>query len=125
MDFPGGSVLRNLPANSGDASLIPGSGRWPGKGNGNLLQCSCLGNPKDRGACRAIVHRVTKDLDMTERLNSNKRLAPHLLCLSLQPRLLTQCLMWTVLRKGAWAKHSRQKASSTHPESYPSHHHVA
>jgi len=59
-------VLRNPPANAGDTSLIPVSGRWPGKGNGNLLQYSCLENPKDRGTCRAIVHRVTKDSDMTE-----------------------------------------------------------
>ena len=39
----------NLPANAGDIGLIPGSGRPPGEGNGNLLQYSCLGNPMDRG----------------------------------------------------------------------------
>ena len=38
----------------------PGSGRSPGEGNGNPLQYSCLGNPMDRGAWRARVHRVTK-----------------------------------------------------------------
>ena len=37
-DFPGGAVVKNLPANAGDASLIPGSGRSPGVGNGNPFQ---------------------------------------------------------------------------------------
>ena len=49
-DFPGGSVIKNSPANAGDAGLIPGSGRFPGEGNGNPLQYSCLGNAIDRGA---------------------------------------------------------------------------
>ena len=47
MGFPGGSVVKNLPANAGDTGdvgLIPGSGRSPGVGNGNLLQYSCLEN---------------------------------------------------------------------------------
>ena len=48
--FPGGSVVKNPPANAGDLGLIPGSGRSPGEGNGNPLQYSCLGNPMDRGA---------------------------------------------------------------------------
>ena len=45
-------VVKNLPANSGDAGdmgSIPGSGRFPGEGNGNPLQSSCLENPMDRG----------------------------------------------------------------------------
>ena len=45
---------------SEDTGSIPGSGRSPGEGNGNPLQHSCLGNPMDRGAWRAIVHGVTK-----------------------------------------------------------------
>jgi len=49
-DFPGGSVIENPHANPGDKDLIPGSGRSPGEGNGNLLQYSCLGNPMDREA---------------------------------------------------------------------------
>ena len=52
-----------MPANAGDArdtSLIPGSGRSPGGGNGNPLQYSCLGNLMDRGAWWAIVHGVTR-----------------------------------------------------------------
>ena len=44
MGFPGGSVVESLPASAGDTGLIPGSGRCPGEGNGNPLQCSCLGN---------------------------------------------------------------------------------
>ena len=48
--LPGGSVVKNPPANSGDAGLIPVSGRSPGEGNDNTLQYSCLGNPMDRGA---------------------------------------------------------------------------
>ena len=48
--FPGGSVVKNLPANAGDTGSIPGWGRSPGEGNGNPLQCSCLENPMDRGA---------------------------------------------------------------------------
>ena len=46
--------------NAGDPGSIPGSGRSPREGNGNPLQHSCLENPRDRGACQAIVHRVAK-----------------------------------------------------------------
>ena len=53
-------MVKNPPANSGDLSLIPGSGRSPEEGNGSLLQYSCLGNPMDRGAWWATVHRVAK-----------------------------------------------------------------
>ena len=50
---PGGSVVKNLPANAGEADSIPWSGRSPGEGNGNPLQYSWLGNPMDTGAWRA------------------------------------------------------------------------
>ena len=53
--FPGGSVVRNLPANTGDSGLIPGWGRSCGKGNGNPLQYSCLGIPMDRGTWQVTV----------------------------------------------------------------------
>ena len=43
-----------------DVSLIPGLGRSPRKGNGNPLQYSCLGNPMDTGAWRALIHGVTR-----------------------------------------------------------------
>ena len=56
MGFPGSSMVKNPPANAGDAGdmgSIPGSGRSHGEGNGNLLQYSCLENPMDRGAWQA------------------------------------------------------------------------
>ena len=45
--FPGGSVVKNTPTNAGDVGSIP-VGRYPGEGNSNPLQYSCLGNPMDR-----------------------------------------------------------------------------
>ena len=48
-----------------DVGSVPELGRSPGEGNSNPLQYSCLGNPMDRGAWRATVHRVTKELDTT------------------------------------------------------------
>ena len=53
-------MVKNPPAKAGDLGSIPGSGRSPGGGNGNLLQYSCLGNPIDRGAWWATVHGVAK-----------------------------------------------------------------
>ena len=46
-------MVKNLPINTGDAGLIPGSGRSPGGGNGSPFQSSCLGNHMGRGACWA------------------------------------------------------------------------
>ena len=63
--FPGGSVVKNTPANAGDVDSMPGSGRGPGEGNGNPLQYSCLGNPMERGAWWATVHGVVES-DMTK-----------------------------------------------------------
>ena len=56
-------MVKNLPANTGDTSLIPGLGGSLEEGNGNPLQYSCLGNLMDRGACWPTVHGVTKELD--------------------------------------------------------------
>ena len=56
-------MIRNLPANTEDAGLIPGSGRSRGQGNGYPLQYSCLGNPLDRGAWRVTVHSFAKESD--------------------------------------------------------------
>ena len=58
--LPSGTVVKNMPANAGDAGSIPGSGRSPGVGNGNLLQYYCLENPMDRGAWQATVYGVAK-----------------------------------------------------------------
>ena len=65
--LPGGSRVKNQPANAGDKGSIPGSKRSPGEENGNPLQYSCLENSMDRGAWWAIVHRVA-EADTTERL---------------------------------------------------------
>ena len=53
-------MVKNPPANAGDVGSIPGSGRSPGGGNGNPLKYSCLENPKDRRAWRAMVHGAAK-----------------------------------------------------------------
>ena len=66
-------MIKNLPADAGDlreAGSIPGSEGFPGGGNGNPLQYSCLENPKDRGAWRATVHRVTKSQTGLKRLST-------------------------------------------------------
>ena len=60
LGFPGGSLLKNLPASAGDTGLIPGSGGSPGGENANPLQYSCLENPMDRGAWQAIVHGIAE-----------------------------------------------------------------
>ena len=57
---PFGSAGKESTCNARDLGLIPGLGRSPEEGNGNSLQDSYLGNPMDRGAGRATVHRVTK-----------------------------------------------------------------
>ena len=64
-------VVKNLPANANardvrDMGLIPASGRSSGGGHGNLLQYSCLENSIDRGAWRAMVHRVIESQAQTE-----------------------------------------------------------
>ena len=53
LGFPGGTAVKNLPANAGDA--VPGSGRSPGEGSGNPLAYSCLENPMDGGAWQTAV----------------------------------------------------------------------
>ena len=66
-------MVKNLPANAGDlrdVGSIPGSGRSPGEGNGNPLQYSCLGNPRDRGAWWATVFGVA-ELDTTEHAHTS------------------------------------------------------
>ena len=65
MGFPDGEVVKNPPANTGDRSLIPGSGRSPGVENGNPLQYSCLENSMDRRAWWPAVCGVTKSCKHT------------------------------------------------------------
>ena len=71
--FPSGSAVKEFTCSAGDKGSIPGLGRSPGEGNGNFLQYSCLENPVDTGAWQATVHGVTKELDMTERLNNHNK----------------------------------------------------
>ena len=59
--FLGGSEVKASACNAGDAGSIPGLRRSPGEGNGNPLQCSCLGNSMDREAWWAAVHGVARN----------------------------------------------------------------
>ena len=61
--FPGGAMVKNLLANARgarDMGSVPGSGKFPGGGNGNTLQYSYLKNSMDGGACQAVVHGITQ-----------------------------------------------------------------
>ena len=58
LGFPGGSDGKEPACDAGDLDSIPGSGRFPEEGKGYPLQYSCLENPMERGAWRAIVHGV-------------------------------------------------------------------
>ena len=67
-------MVKNLPANEGNIGnmdLTPGSERFPGKGNGNQLQYSYLGNLMNKGDWPSIVHGVAKESDTTLRVNNN------------------------------------------------------
>ena len=72
MGFPGGRVVKNLPANAGDMGSIPGLGRCTRGGIGNPLQYSCWKISTDRGAWKASVHEVT-GLDTTEQLSTQSQ----------------------------------------------------
>ena len=69
--FPGGTEVKNPPINAGDVASSPGLGRSSGEEQSNPFEYSCLGNPMDRGAWRAIVHGVAK---------SQARLSIHTQC---------------------------------------------
>ena len=76
-------MAQNPPANAGnagDAGMISRSGKSRGEGNGKPLQYSCLGNPMDRGAWRALVHQVAEESDTTYQLKNNKVLITTLCC---------------------------------------------
>ena len=76
-DLPGGKDGKVSACNVGDLGSIPGSGRSPGEGNGNLLQYSCLENPMDGGAWEVTAHGVAKSWirlsDFTFTLRRGKR----------------------------------------------------
>ena len=70
--FPSGSVGKESACNAGEArdmGLISGSGRSPGEGHSNPLQCSCLENPLDRGAWLVAVHGVAKSQTQLKQLS--------------------------------------------------------
>ena len=97
-------MVKNLPTNAGDAGSIPRWGRDPlEKGNGNPLHHSCLGNPMDRGAWRAPVHGVAKELDTTQPLNNNtpgKLFSPRLgFCNFKIKTMLPTSYLYTVTQK--------------------------
>ena len=62
LGFPGGSDGKESVCNAGDLGLIPGSGRSPAEGNGNLIQYTCLENYMDKGAWWARVHGAALSL---------------------------------------------------------------
>ena len=65
-------MVKNPPANIGDAGSIPGWGKSPGEGNGNPFQYSCLENSMDRGSQWATVHETTKSRSTTEQMNTHQ-----------------------------------------------------
>ena len=72
-------VVKNSSASAGDLRVVgsvPGSGRSPGGGHGNLLQYSCLENPMDRGAWWAAVHRVTQSWTQLKLLSMHAKKQP-------------------------------------------------
>ena len=74
MDSQMALVIKNPSANAedaGDVCLISRSGSSPGGGHGNPLQCSCLGNPVDRGAWQATVRGIAES-ETTEQLDTHK-----------------------------------------------------
>ena len=77
MDFPGGSGSKMSAYSAGDPGSIPGSGRFPGEGNGYPLHHSCLENSMDRGAWWARVHGVCKELDRTDWLTHTRSKSWH------------------------------------------------
>ena len=70
MGFPDDSHGKESACSAGELVSIPGSGRSPGGGHGSPLQYSCLENPMDGGAWRALMHRAAES-DMTDCLTSS------------------------------------------------------
>ena len=93
-DFPGGSVVKDLPVNAGDtrvAGWIPGSGRSPAAGNGNPLQYSCLENPHGQRSLVGYSPWGHKESDTTEQLSAEYIQLHELTVLNLFLILITVC----------------------------------
>ena len=73
-------MVKNPVANAGDTGLVSGLGRYSGEGNGNPVQCSCLENPRDGGACSAAVCGVAQRWTRLKRLSSSSSGICSLLC---------------------------------------------
>ena len=69
MDFLQGSASKESACNAGNLGSIPELGKFPGEGNGNPFQYSCLGNPMDRGAWRATAHGVAQSQTQLKQLS--------------------------------------------------------
>ena len=94
-------MVKNPLVNAGDVGSIPGLGRSPGEGNGNLLQYSCLGNPMARDAWWSTVHRVARELGMTETKQKQ-----NLIILSQHfPMIESQNVNKHHLKKRVWGKY--------------------
>ena len=87
-------TIKNLSVNAKDVSSIPGLGRFPGEGNGNPLQYSCLGNPKDREAWWATVHGVTKSRTWLRAHRQLPRIQKHQNSWEQTPRPQVLCSLW-------------------------------
>ena len=98
MGFPGGPVVKNLPANAGDSGSIPGWGRFPLRSACNPLQYSCLENPTDRRAWQATVPGVA-----TSRTQLSMR-SRHILCFPLHWNALGQMRTQEKRKGQAWSK---------------------
>ena len=82
---------KEFPCNVGDVGSIPGSGRPPGGGHGNLLQCSCLEHPMDRGSWKAIIYGVSRSqtqLSTHTHTHTHTRTYKMYLCLYLSNHIL-------------------------------------
>ena len=85
LDFPGGAGGKASALNEGDPGSIPGLGRYPGEGNGNPLQFSCLENPTDGGAWQATVHGVAKSRTRQNDFAVTGQLLPGRMCSQIAP----------------------------------------
>ena len=85
-------MVKNPPADAGDLGIIPGSGRSPGGGNGNLLQYSCLKNPMDGGAWKVAVHGVPESWTQL----SNFTLSSHFHALKKEMATHSGVLAWRI-----------------------------
>ena len=111
-------ISKESACQAGDSDLIPGSGRTPGEGNGNLLHYSSLGNPMDRGACWATVHGVTKSRtrlsnETTTTTNGDNhlcKLSPSAVLVSTTSAGMSYCFSFTI-----WAGMVSSFRASTWP----------